>query len=241
MVFGLFSKEKSLDRTVEKATNKYAQHLDRFAALQKLADDGSPAALLGLCKRFGMSAHMTADDEIERPWVVDTLVKKGDDGLAAVRTYMKSSLGLSLPLRVVQLAASGPKVLEIVDEVLADERPGYTRDPQRRLDLIGWLAEWKTDGAEAAASRIAPYLRDFDENVRFAAADALAEHGLAYGQQELIDALVRPEEESMRYKRRICALLAEHNVALGSRSDEVAKITGTISGFSVQNGVVVAA
>lgn len=241
MVFGLFSKEKSLDRTIEKATNKFAQHMDRFASLHKLADDGSPAALLGLCKRLGVSTHMSADDEIERPWVVDTLVQKGEPGLDAIRTYMKTSLGLSLPLRVVQRAATGPRVLEIVDEVLADEQPGYTRDPQRRMDLLGWLAEWKTDGADAATKRIIPYLRDFDENVRFAAADALAEHGVVQGQQELINALVRAEEESMRFKRRVCAILAEHKVALGERAAEVSAVVGTISGVSVQNGALVVA
>ncbi|MBK9069634.1 MAG: hypothetical protein IPL79_01295 [Myxococcales bacterium] len=241
MVFGLFSKEKSLDRTIEKAINKFAQHLDRFDALNKLATDGSPAALVGLCKRLGVTTHMTADDEIEKPWVIDTLVEKGEPGLDAIRTYMKTSLGLSLPLRVVQRAATGPRVMEIIDEVLASEKPGYTRDPQRRLDLLGWLAEWKADGATAACQRVVPYLRDFDENVRVAAADALAEHGLALGQAQLIDALVRPEEESMRFKRRVCGLLAEHKVALAERADEVAKVAGTISGVTVQAGVLVVA
>ena len=51
MVFGLFSKEKSLQRTIERATNKLSQQADRWAALEKLREDGSDDALVGLCKR----------------------------------------------------------------------------------------------------------------------------------------------------------------------------------------------
>src|SRR5688500_14302074 len=47
MVFGLFSKERSLQKTIEKATNKLAQQPDRWGALEKLRDDGSPDALYG--------------------------------------------------------------------------------------------------------------------------------------------------------------------------------------------------
>ena len=47
MVFGLFSKEKSLQKTIERATNKLAQQPDRWTALEKLKEDGQEAEALG--------------------------------------------------------------------------------------------------------------------------------------------------------------------------------------------------
>jgi len=57
-VFNLFSKEgreqRARDRNVKRAVNKYAQSPDRMKALQALGDDGSPEAIYGLLRRFGM-------------------------------------------------------------------------------------------------------------------------------------------------------------------------------------------
>src|SRR5258707_425966 len=38
MVFGLFSKEKALQRTIDRATNKLAQQPDRWGAMEKLGE-----------------------------------------------------------------------------------------------------------------------------------------------------------------------------------------------------------
>ena len=57
MVFGLFSKEKSLAKTIERATNYLAQQPDRLQSLEKLKEDGSDAALFGLEARDVLSPH----------------------------------------------------------------------------------------------------------------------------------------------------------------------------------------
>ena len=61
MVFGLFSKERSLQRTIDKAINKLAQQPDRWSALEKLREDSSEEALFGMCKRFGITSIMLDD------------------------------------------------------------------------------------------------------------------------------------------------------------------------------------
>ncbi len=65
MVFGLFSKERALQKTIEKATNKLAQQPDRWSALEKLREDASADALFGLCKRFGITSMKGVEDEQE--------------------------------------------------------------------------------------------------------------------------------------------------------------------------------
>lgn len=165
-MFGLFSKEKTLQRTITRATNKLAQQADRFPALEQLAQDGSEEALLGLCKRFAITSSKSVEDEQEKAWVVDSLVSKGPDALPALRRFIKTAEVLSFPLKVLERIADKTKVLELVDEVLEGEPPGYVRHPERRIDLVRWLADWTGGSSEEVISRLTPYLGDFDENVR---------------------------------------------------------------------------
>ena len=102
MVFGLFSKEKSLQKTIERALNKLAQQPDRWAALEKLREDGSDEALYGLCKRFAVTSMKGVEDEQEKSWVVDVLVEKGPAVLPPLARYMKSSEQLAFALKVLE-------------------------------------------------------------------------------------------------------------------------------------------
>ena len=240
MVFGLFSKEKALQRTIEKATNKLAQQPDRWAALEKLREDGSDAALHGLCKRFSITSMKGVEDEAEKAWVVDTLVAKRDAALGPLVRYMKSAEQLAFPLRVLERIADHDKVLEVVDQLLATEPPGYVRMPERRIDLLRWFAEWKPATDDELISRFTPYVTDFDENSRFAAIDGMATRDPAKISAPLLAALVRPEEESGRIKRAIAEVLVKTKAPLGEHAAAVAgALTGPLAdAFKVDGGVL---
>src|ERR1041384_3630347 len=240
MVFGLFSKEKTLQRTIEKATNKLAQQADRWAALEKLKDDGSEDALVGLCKRFAITSLKGVEDEQEKLWVVDTLVAKGPTALAPLVRYMKNADQLAFPLKVLERVAPRDKVLEVVDQLLASEPPGYVRMPERRIDLLRWFAEWKPATDDEVVSRFTPYVTDFDENVRFSAIDGMATRDPAKISPPLIAALLRPEEESGRIKRAICEVLEKTKAPLGDQAAAVAAaLTGPLAdSFKVEGGLI---
>ena len=242
MVFGLFSKEKSLQRTIDKATNKLAQQVDRWAALEKLKEDGSDDALFGLCKRFGVTSMKGIEDEQEKDWVVETLVAKGEASLAPLRRYMKGAEQLAFPLRVLERIADKPKILEVADELFKSEPPGYVRMPDRRIDLLRWFSEWKPATDDEVVTRLTPYVTDFDENSRFAAIDGMANKDPAKIAPPLITALLRPEEESGRIKRTIVEVLEKSKAPLGERADEVAKVIASggplAQDFKVAGGIV---
>ena len=222
MVFGLFSKERSLQKTIEKAINKLAQQPDRWAALEKLREDGSDEALYGLCKRFGVTSMKGVEDEQEKHWVVDVLVEKGGASWAPLTRYMKSAEQLSFPLRVLERIGDHDKTIKIIDEILATEPPGYARFPERRIDVIKWFSEWKGATEDEVIERLTPYVSDFDENVRFIAIESLSTRDPKKFVGILIDALVRPEEESGRIRRTIIEVLERTKAPLGSRAKEVA-------------------
>jgi hypothetical protein len=241
MVFGLFSKEKGLQRTIERATNKLAQQVDRWGALEKLNEDGSEQALLGLCKRFGITSLKGVEDEQEKSWVVDVLVGKGQQSLAPLRQYMKSADQLGFPLKVLERIADHDKIMEVVDELFQSEPPGYVRMPDRRIDLIRWFGEWKPATDDELLPRVTPYLADFDENVRFAAIDAMASRDQKKIAKPLLDTLLKPDEESGRIKRAIVEVLAKSKVPLGDKADAVSRaLTGPMADdFKVAGGLVV--
>lgn len=239
MAFGLFSKERSLQKTIEKAINKLAQQPDRWGALEKLRDDASEEALYGLCKRFGVTSMKGVEDEQEKSWVVDVLVEKGSASLAPVVRYMKSAEQLAFPLKVLERIADHDKVLKVVDEILASEPPGYVRMPERRIDLMKWFCEWKSATDDEVIPRLKPYLTDFDENVRFTVIDGFTGRDPKKIVDPLIDALLRPDEESGRIRRTILEVLDKTKAPLGGRADQVkAMLSGPLADFKVDGGIV---
>jgi len=240
MVFGLFgNKDKALQKTIERATNKLSQQPDRWGALERLKEEGTDAALVGLCKRWSVTSMKATEDEQEKNWVVDVLVGNGPASLPALITYMKTAEGLSFPLQVVERVADHDKALAIADELFKSEQPGYVRMPDRRIDLIRWFCEWKGATDEEAVPRLTPYVTDFDENVRFTTIEGMATKDPAKIVGPLVDALLRPEEESGRIKRTILEVLAKAKAPLGDRGPAVsAVLVGTLSDYKVENGIV---
>ena len=240
MVFGLFSKEKSLDKTIAKATNKLSQQVDRWAALERLKEVGSEEALLGLCRRFGITSTKGVEDEAEKNWVVDTLVAVGAPALPPLVRYMAQAEQLAFSLKVLERIAPREKVLEVADALFASEPPGYVRMPERRIDLIRWFSEWKPATDDEVVARLSPYVGDFDENSRFAAIDGMAGRDPGKIGPPLIAALIRPEEESGRIKRTIVEVLEKSQAPLGDQADAVAAVlTGPLEDdFKVEQGLV---
>jgi len=241
MAFGLFSKERALQRTIDKATNKLAQQPDRWSALEKLKEEGSDEALFGLCKRFGVTSLKGVEDEQEKSWVVDVLVAKGPAALAPLVRYMKSAEQLAFPLKVLEGIADHDKILAVVDELFASEPPGYVRMPERRIDLIKWFCEYKKASDAEVLQRVSPYLPDFDENVRFTTIDGLASRDPKLIGPPLVAALLRPDEESGRIRRTIVEVLEKTGAPLGDKKDAVAAmLSGPLAEYAVdgKKGVV---
>jgi HEAT repeat protein len=232
MVLGLFSKEGALKRAMKTAQNKLAQSEDRMAALRKLADAGTDEALLALCKRFSFVYDKSIQDIDEKDWVVATLAQKGEVALAPLATYMKTASSLGYPLMVLGRIAKPDVILKAIDTVLADEKPGYTRDPKRRIDVIEWLAEWDGASDEDIAHRIMPYLFDFDENVRFKAIEAISQKPINAAAEPLCKAILNPEEESARIRQRAAEVLADKQMDLGDHLPAISEMLDSkLSGF----------
>lgn len=239
-LFDRFSKEAREQSAVEKQTkkvlNKHAQSADRFAAMEKLRDVGTDEALFGLCRRFSYAYDKTIEDEQEKEWVEKTLASLGGKALPALRRYIKDAGSLAYPLRVLGKIATKDQILEVIDEILAREEPGYTRDPTRKLQVLNWLAEWQGATDKEIATRVNPYLQDFDGDVRFNAIETLTHHVDEVSREPLLEAMVRPEEEVRRIKLRAAEAIVAAGWQVTSHKDKVqALLSSELSEFGMQN------
>lgn len=240
MVFGLFSKEAKLARLIKKAGNQLSQSPDRHSAMEGLLNVGSDEALYHLLRRFTFNYSKTLEDEQEKEWVVEAMTGKGDAVMPALERYLKSASNIAYALRILERVAARTQILDIIDRLLADEDPGYTRDTTKRTQILHWLGEWDgADGSEVAR-RVIPYLQDFDENTRYTAVEALSARPVPEVVAPLVAALVRPTEEATRLRVRIAEVLADAGLDLGEGEEAVAALLDTaLSDFRIQQAKLV--
>ena len=228
-LFDRLSKEgrakSSIERNVKKVLNKHIQHEDRFAAMEKLREAGTEEAIIGLAKRYSYVYDKTILDEKEKAWVSDALVAMGPKAVGALRRYAKEAETLSQLLDVFQRICDKDTLLSVIDELLQREEPGYTRDPSRKVQILLFLGEWHGASDGEIAKRIVPYVADFDETVRFTAVESLDHHkDEAVNRGPLLDALVRPEEESRRLKVRTAEALAAAGWKISEKKEQVSAL-----------------
>jgi len=218
----LFSKEKSRERNVSRVVNKYTQSPDRLKAMQTLLADGSPEALYGVMRRFGMMYDKTIEDEQEKDYLFESLVEKGGVALEPLKKYLLTADSISWPLRVLdKIVATKDEVIDVLAEVMKRHEPGYERDPTKKMQLLTHLGGIKNPRVPGL---VAPYLADMDGEVRYTAAEALIKQGdEAAACQPLLAVFVSDQEESKRLRIRIAEGFAELGWSIGDKRAEVEK------------------
>ena len=233
-IFDFFSgKGSSIGKTVAKATNKDAQSVDRFHALEVLRDDGSSEAIAGLLKRFTFVYSKSIDDEQEKQWAHDALVEmasqtpereagESDESFAARQSEHENRRATILqeveqavvnfdtiawPLKLLEHVASRDATRSVLEKVIAANDNEYVRDPSRKIQMIDFLGEF-SDPRSARA--LLAYLEDVDEGVRYHAVEALLhQKNEEVAREPLLKLLINEAEESRRIKIRILDGLAE--------------------------------
>jgi hypothetical protein len=226
-VLDLFSKDgreqRAREKAIKAAINKFSQSPDRMKALQTLRDDGSPEALYGMLRRFGVMYDKSIEDEQEKDWVFDTLVAKGGVVLGPLKKYLQAADSISWPLRMLEkIVATKEEQIDVVQEVLERHEPGYERDPTKKIQLLNHLGGLKHARVPPLAT---PYLADMDEGVRYAAAETLLRQGdEAAARLPLLDHFVSPQEDSLRIRILIADGFAERGWSVGERRADVEKL-----------------
>jgi len=219
-----------LDKSMRGAVNPYGQSADRYYAMQTLLDIGTLPALIGLMKRFTINASKSIEDEEEKSWVYNRLI--GLDKalvLAAAKEFCLGADNIAWVLRIVEELADQQQEWDILDALLAQHPPGYERDPAKKMQLLGHLADIDDPRVEQILAR---YLDDPDESVRFHVVEALlgnAEPGQPDPRvlEPLVARLGHKDEDSLRLRARILTGLARLKWDVSAYKDRITPHLGS--------------
>ena len=211
-IFDIFlSEEKRIAKHQRTLTNRDSQAEDREAAAKWLAENGTPKSVVALLTRFDMKLENQLKDGTERDYVYSLLVGLGAAVERPLARHLERCQTIAHPLRLLVEMQGEAKAIAQVYELLEKEAQKDDFKPRRKVDLLVWLAQHRHEGAVAAAS---PFLRDFDEHVRYAAIEVVGAQEGADLRGLLEPVLVNPGEDANRVKVRIAELLAGRGVAV---------------------------
>jgi hypothetical protein len=235
-LFDMFlSEEKRIAKQQRTLTNRDAQAEDREAAARWLAENGSAKAIVALLTRFDMKLENQLKDGGERDLVYSLLIGLGEPVHRPLARHLERCQSLAHPMKMMVEMLGEEAAIAKVSEMLAQEHAKDDFKPRRKTDLLVWLAQRKHSSAVAAA---APFLKDFDENVRYAAIEVVAAQDDAPLAELLVPCLTSPDEDSNRVKVRVASLLEQRGAAI---DDPAALQAHLPPGFRVADGRVRAA
>jgi hypothetical protein len=217
-LFDLFGSREKRDEAAlrkhgQRITQKYGPPENRQKAIAQLAELGTPEALGVLCQRFTVYAEPTITDAEEKETVRRHLVAAGAKAVAPVKDFLqRCEEGVSWGVRVLAEIAPGAETTGTVLALLHRLGREYTRDPDKKLTLLAWLAEHHADAgaapAGAAEEAILPLLEDFSDDVRIAAARVAAAVVPGAKTRDALIALLLRDKENARVRAEVLDRLA---------------------------------
>lgn len=219
--------ESQVKRHAKTMMNRDAQVEERQRSAEWLFENATDEAILGLCNRFKFTTENHMKDVDEKELVYGYLVDLGPKAVGPVRDFMLRNAQFQYPLRVVEHFEGKEKAVDVLIEMLAKEKDPFK--PEKKRQILLRLADFNDPRARDA---IAGELRDFDEGIRYAAAEALIGIDDPLVKEPLAQALAKSGEESNRLRVRIAEAFHQRNWPLGEHAAAVAQRPPT--GFVVQ-------
>jgi len=185
----------TLKRRIKKAHNRFTPAEERHGALQGLAEDASQPAIEALIKRFTFYVEPLTTDEREREYVYDVLMGFGRDIVPLVIKSIRESDSIQWQLRLYHDLASEEEVLATLIEIIEGYDTEYEKNPQRKIQIIAALGEWKS---ERVAEVLLRFLEDVDEEVRYQTVQSLLSQDPETTRDRLMEVVMQDESNRIR-------------------------------------------
>jgi hypothetical protein len=224
------TEEARIQRNQRTLTNRDVQPEDRDAAARWLAKCGKPKALVALVTRFDMNLENQLKDKNEKEVVYGLLEAAGEEAVRPIERHLEKCRQVALPLKLYVSLKGETAAVEKVVSLLEAERARDDFKPQKKIDLLVWLVDRRHPHAISAA---APFLEDFDENVRYAAMEVMAAQQDDAARIPLEHVLRNRAEESNRLRIRVAELFVNRRWPL---ADEEAVTAAVPYGYTVREG-----
>ncbi len=221
--------EGQLKRHTKRAKNLNAQAEDREASLHWLAEDGSEQAIFGLLGRFNVTYEHQMKDLNEKQLVFELLEGLGDTVCGPIKVWARTAPQFARPLQLVQQFEGEEETVAFLLDLLAGENDPFK--PEKKRQILIRLAEYTDDRIVPA---IEPCLRDFDEGIRYAAAEAALAQPDESVRLSLAECIADDKEESNRLRVRIAEAFHQRGWSLGDHADAVSSFPP--HGWQVEDG-----
>ena len=219
-LFGGKGGKGGLRKLGQKVTEKYGPPENRQKAIQQLADQGTAEALGVLCLRFTVRADPGITDDEEKENVRRILVDAGETAVGPVKEFLEhQESGVSWGLRVLASLRLPADVVATALALLHKLGREYTRDPEKKLVLLSWLAEHHGDltplarpegGADPVVDdTLLPLLEDFADDVRIAAVRVVARQPLQEHARVALLELLGRDRDNARVRGEVLQALVE--------------------------------
>lgn len=206
---GLLTSEGRLKFRVERSTKtlleRYAQHDARMEAAEKLRDIGTPDAIYGLARRFSATAENLGTDQDEKKRVQNVLVAFGDKAVEPLKKYIRSYDKVTWAIDALKELQPTSVLIPFLFDVLAEGDPVRIRGEKAHQILKALETLHEPEVVEG----VIPCLTSPDDTVRIAAVECLEGYADERAREPMLEALVSPEEDSMRVKMKIGEVLAK--------------------------------
>jgi hypothetical protein len=174
-----------------KVTQKYGDPVARQKAIQQLGQMNIPEALTVLLSRFTVTVEPQTTDADEKEQVFELIRGRGADAIPTIVEFLaRTDLASSWAVRLLATLLPEPEVVGILVDRLHTLGHGYTRNPEKKLVLLGWLTS-KDDARIAPV--VMPLLEDMADDVKIAALRALGSLKHAPAREPMLQLLTGPE------------------------------------------------
>jgi hypothetical protein len=206
-----------LKRHVKRIRNLNAQAEDRISSAHWLAELGSEEAVVGMLGRFSINYEHRMKDTEEKNLVTELLRGLGRERIGSpIRAWCRKNEAFARPLSLVHDLEGKEAAVDILLDMLGREVDPFKTEKKRQI-LIK-LSDY-IDGR--ICERVPACLEDFDEGIRYAAAEALISQDDANIRVDLARALARRDEESNRLRVRIAEAFHKRGWELGEFAEAV--------------------
>lgn len=173
-IFGKGRDEKKIASSLAKIKNPKAIKEDRVTAIEYFKDFGDAhVAVPALLQRFEYSIEHGINDTREKESCMEGIVAYGAEALPHIKEHLLVTSRIAWPIKLLKALGEEGQVIEILKSALDFTDVSFDQAKvDKNYDILCYLRDYKLPGY---TDKLAHFLNDPDERVRFAASEVLVE------------------------------------------------------------------
>ncbi len=166
--------KKRYEKMAKTVANRQLIKEERMAAIEYLASENeADEAVTALLGRFTFSLEHGIQDEREKNKAFEGILRHEEAAIEPVTRYLKEAENIAWPAKILAKLVDEDRMIELFKSCLDFEDTSFDlKSTDRNYDVLSYLRDYSVPNYK---DKIAHFLTNHDEKVRFAAAECLIE------------------------------------------------------------------